>query len=70
VFVILEASTVRIAQPISLTEEQRVKLESYARGRSIAKRLVERAEIVLLAAQGKQDIEIAEALKIKRQTAA
>jgi len=70
VFVILEASTVRIAQPISLTEEQRVKLDSYARGRSVAKRLVERAEIVLLAAQGKQDIEIAAALKIRRQTVA
>jgi transposase len=66
----VEAITVRIAQPISLTEEQRVKLDSYARGRSVAKRLVERAEIVLLAAQGKQDIEIAGALKIRRQTVA
>jgi transposase len=70
VFVILGASTVRIAQPISLTEEQRVKLDSYARGRSVAKRLVERAEIVLLAAQGKQDVEIAVALKVGRQTVA
>ncbi len=60
----------RIAQPISLTEDQREKLSSYAGGRSIAKRLVERSEIVLLAAQGKQDIEIASALDIRRQTAA
>ena len=33
-FVILETSTVRIVQAISLNEEDRVKLESYSRGRS------------------------------------
>lgn len=60
----------RIAQAISLSQQDRVKLESYARGRSVAKRLVERAGIILLAAQGKRDIEIAAALKITRQTAA
>jgi hypothetical protein len=43
---------VRIAASITLTPEQRSKLETHARGRSVAQRLVERARIVLLAAEG------------------
>ena len=41
-----------------------------ARGRSIAARLVERARIVLLAAEGRQDAQIAEQLSLPRQKAA
>ena len=45
----------RIAASITLTSEQRSKLEAYERGRSVARRLVERARIVLFAAEGKQN---------------
>lgn len=60
----------RIAAWVTLTPEQRFKLEVYARGRSVAKRLVERARIVLLAAEGKQNDEIAKLLDISRHTVA
>ena len=51
----------RIAARVILTDEQSAQLEAYARGRRIAARLVLRAKIVLLAAEGKQDLEIAAA---------
>jgi transposase len=60
----------RIAAAIILTNEQRVKLEAFARGRKIPARLVLRARIVLLAAEGSQDIEIARLLAIVPRTAA
>lgn len=60
----------RVARSIVLSEEQRGKLMGYARGRSIAKRVVERASIVLQAADGKQDLEIAADLQIGRHTVA
>jgi transposase len=60
----------RVARSIVLSEEQRDKLRGYARGRSIAKRVVERARIVLQAAEGKQDLEIAANLQIGRHTVA
>ena len=60
----------RIAPQVTLSEQQRNQLQTYARGRSIAARLVERSRIVLLAAEGKQDSEIAEQLAIPRQKAA
>jgi transposase len=60
----------RIAPKVVLTEQQRKQLQTYARGRSVAARLVERARIVLYASEGKQDSEIAEQLAIPRQKAA
>ncbi len=60
----------RIAPQVTLTEQQRNQLQTYARGRSIAARLVERSRIVLIAAEGKQDSEIAAQLAIPRQKAA
>ena len=60
----------RIAASVTLTPEQRSKLEAYARGRSVAQRLVERARIILLAAEGKQNDEIANQLDIGRHTVA
>jgi transposase len=56
----------RVAPPVILTDEQRTMLRRWARGRSTPMRLVRRAQIVLLAAEGKQNIEIAEALSIER----
>jgi len=61
---------VRIAASITLTLDQRSQLDAYARSRSVAQRLVERARIVLLAAEGKQNDEIANLLDIGRHTVA
>jgi FixJ family two-component response regulator len=54
----------RIAPAISLSSDQQANLEQWARSRSLPARVVERARIVLLAAQGQQDKQIAAALKI------
>ena len=54
----------RIAPVITLSPDQRVALEQRARSRSLPARVVERARIVLLAADGRQDKEIAVAMKI------
>ena len=54
----------RVAQPIELNEEDRRKLEQQARGRSIAARVVLRSRIILLAAAGLQNKQIAEKLKV------
>jgi transposase len=60
----------RIAPTVVLTAAQKTKLEAYARGRRTAARLVLRAKIVLLAAEGKQDLEIAHLLSLVPRTAA
>jgi transposase len=54
----------RIAPAITLSSEQRATLERRARSRSLPARVVERARIVLLAAEGQQDIHIAARMKI------
>ena len=54
----------RIAPAIVLSPEQRVALEQRAKGRSLPLRVVERARIILLAAEGQQDKEIAATLKM------
>src|SRR5437773_9864683 len=53
-----------------LTQEQQDDFERFARSRTLAARLVQRARIVLMAAARKPDQEIAQALGIARQTAA
>src|SRR5271165_178159 len=58
----------RIAPPVVLNAEQRRALERMARQRKLAKRLVERAQIVLRAAEGLDDTSIAEQLRITRKT--
>lgn len=60
----------RVARLITLTEEQWSRLQSYARGRKVAKRLVERASVILLASEGKENLEIAAELQISRHTVA
>lgn len=56
----------RVAPQVTLTSEQRTTLRRWARGRATPMRLVRRARIVLLAAEGKQNIEIATALGVER----
>jgi transposase len=60
----------RVARPVVLNPEQTEALEQIARARSRSVRMVERARIVLLAAAGKQDREIAAALNITAHKAA
>jgi len=60
----------RIAPPIRLTPEQQEALQQCARARSLSVRLVERARIVLLAAAGKQDKDVAAELGISAQKVA
>jgi transposase len=60
----------RIAPQVVLTSEQRARLEAYACGRRTPARVVLRARIVLLTAEGKQDLKIARLLSIVPRTAA
>lgn len=60
----------RVAPAVSLSAEQRQVLEQRRRARSLPARVVERARIVLLAAEGKQHKEIAELLGVSMQKAA
>ena len=54
----------RIAPAITLSPEQRTLLESQARSRSLPVRVAERARIVLLAASGQPDKEIAAVMAV------
>jgi len=58
----------RRAASIVLTPEEGSTLERWSRARSIPARLVQRARIVRLAAQGRQSQDIAEELDISRPT--
>lgn len=60
----------RMAPQVVLTEDQERTLHQWARGRSLPARQVERARVVLLAAAGKQDLEIAAEVGISNQKAA
>jgi transposase len=62
--------TMRVARAVVLSAEQRAMLESRARARSASARSVERARIVLLAAAGMQDKQIADKLRIMPEKAA
>jgi transposase len=60
----------RVAPAVELNPQQREVLEKRSRARSLTARVVERARVVLLAAEGKQHKEIAEQLGISVQKAA
>src|SRR3954451_9758838 len=60
----------RVAPQIILSQDQERTLRQWARGRSLPARQVERARVVLLAAAGKQDLEIATEVGISNQKAA
>jgi len=59
-----------VAQPIVLSEDVRRKLEQQSRGRSTPARVVLRSRIVLLAAEGLQNKQIAETLNVAPRMAA
>jgi transposase len=56
----------RVAQAIVLSDEERAELSSLVRSKLTSVRLAQRAQIVLLASDGKQNQEIAEQLGIGR----
>lgn len=58
----------KVAASIVLAPEERSELEKLARGRKVAVRVAERARIVLLAAEGKQNREIAAISGATRRT--
>jgi transposase len=60
----------RVAPAVELSDQQRSTLEQWARGRSLPARQVERARIVLMAANGELDVAIAAKLGITNQKAA
>jgi transposase len=60
----------RIAPPVVLDASQQETLKQWAGSRSLPARQVERAKVVLLAADGRTDLEIAAALRISNQKAA
>ena len=60
----------RVARPVDLDKQQLGVLEQIARGRSLPARLVERARIVLRAARGMKDQQIASELGITPEKAA
>ena len=60
----------RVAPLVTLDNTQRHTLQQWARSRSLPARQVERARVILLAAEGKTDLEIAVTLNISNQKAA
>jgi len=58
----------RVAKAITLTDEERVTLTKWARGRSTPVRLVQRAKIILAAADGRENKDIARELGCTRRT--
>jgi len=60
----------RVACPITLADAERERLERWARGRKTSVRLAERARMILLAAEGQQNKQIAAALGVGRVTVA
>ena len=57
----------RVAPKVIVTEEDRHTLERWARGRSAPVRLMQRAKIVLLAAEGRENQAIAASVGVTRQ---
>ena len=60
----------RVAPFVQLSQEQQVELGKVARSTSSSVRFAQRAKIIVRAAEGRQDIEIAQDLGITRQKAA
>jgi len=61
-------SSMKKAEPILLSHEERTKLDAWASARSIPFRIVQRAKIVRLAADGVLNQDIAQKLSISRPT--
>jgi len=60
----------RVAPTILLTDEQRLELGAAAASRTASVRFAQRARMILLAADGKQDLQIAAEVGVRRQAVA
>src|SRR5215813_5413146 len=60
----------RVAPPVTIDKSQQETLQQWVRSRSLPARQIERARIVLLAAEGKTDLEIGLNLRISNQKVA
>jgi transposase len=60
----------RVAPPILLTAAQRNALRAVADSRTVSVRFAQRARMILLAADGKQDLQIAAEVGVRRQAVA
>ncbi len=58
----------RIAESITVTDEERVMLQRWARGRRTPVRLMQRAKMILMATDGRQNKEIAATLGVQPST--
>jgi FixJ family two-component response regulator len=58
----------RVAKSITVTDEERVTLQRWARGRRTPVQLMQRAKMILMAANGRQNKEIAETLDVQAST--
>jgi transposase len=58
----------RVAKAITLTDEEQITLSKWARGRSTPARLVQRAKIILAAAEGRENQDIAAEFGCTRRT--
>jgi putative transposase len=58
----------RVAVKIELTEAERAELERNVKGHKVEKRLYIRSKIILLAAEGRECIEIAKLLNVSEKT--
>jgi len=61
---------VRVAPAVVPTQDERLQLERYARGRSVAVRVAQRAKLLLLAPDGQQGKEVAKQLGTAASTVA
>src|SRR5256885_16951421 len=59
----------KLALPVTLTEPEQAQLQEWVRAQYTPQQVVLRARIVLCAAQGMQDLEIANQLSVNRHTA-
>src|SRR6266536_4577944 len=60
----------KIARPVVLSESNREQLQSWVRAQFTPQQVVLRSRILLMAAEGKQDLEIADELDVNRHTPA
>lgn len=60
----------KIARAVVLSESNRVQLENWVRAQFTPQQVVLRSRILLLAGDGKQDLEIAAELEVNRHTPA
>jgi len=58
----------RVAETITVTDDQRVTLQRWARGRSTPVRLMQRAKMILMAVDGQENKEIARTLGVQPST--